>query len=179
MPKYIPITVWLTGLPSSGKTTLGEGLKHKLGANSIDVVILDGDEVRKSICSDLGFSESDRTENIRRIASVAKLLNDQGFIVVCCFVSPLISIRALAKQIIGYDHFFEVFVDADFETCNRRDVKGLYSKASNGIITNLTGVSAPFEQPLLPNLHIDTTTQTVKQSVQTLYNQTLIWLQGK
>lgn len=165
-----PITVWLTGLPSSGKTTLGTGLKLHISSSSHNVVLLDGDEVRKSICSDLGFSEKDRSENIRRVAAIARLLNDQGFVVICCLVSPLISMREMAKHIIGEDKFCEVFVDANLETCNKRDVKGLYKKAKSGLINDLTGVSAPYEIPKNPCIHVRTDVLTVDQSLQLLYN---------
>lgn len=168
-----PITVWLTGLPSSGKTTLGTGLKQFFFTTNINVILLDGDEVRKSICSDLGFSENDRSENIRRVAAIAKLMNDQGFVVICCFVSPLISIREMAKQIIGEDRFCEVFVDAKVETCNKRDVKGLYKKANSGIIKDLTGVSAPYENPVSPTIHINTDALNIDQSLQLLYKGVL------
>jgi len=116
MFKISPITVWLTGLPSSGKTTLGTLLVKSLKEKDVETVLLDGDDVRKLVCSDLGFSNDDRFENIRRAASIARLLNNQGVVVVCCFVSPLELMRQNAKKIIGDNLFFEVFIDADVET---------------------------------------------------------------
>ncbi|MGE0088624.1 MAG: adenylyl-sulfate kinase [Bacteroidales bacterium] len=176
MSIYNPITIWLTGLPSSGKTTLGEALKSKLKAIDVNSILLDGDEVRKSICADLGFSEKDRAENIRRVASIARLLNSQGFMVVCCFVSPLISMRSMAREIVGVDNFYEVFVDADVATCSMRDVKGLYKKASKGMINDLTGISAPYEKPLNPDLHINTQSLSEDLSVELLYTNALSWI---
>lgn len=176
MSKYNPITVWLTGLPSSGKTTLGEGLKSRLKAIDVNLVLLDGDEVRKTICADLGFSDADRAENIRRVASIARLLNEQGISAICCFVSPLVSMRSMARDIVGAERFFEVFVDADVATCCMRDVKGLYRKASEGMINDLTGFSAPYERPVSPALRIDTQGLSEDLSVDYLYSSTLNWL---
>lgn len=176
MSEYSPITIWLTGLPSAGKTTIGQGLISKLKAINVNAVLLDGDEVRKGICADLGFSETDRSENIRRVASVAKLLNCQGYIVVCCFVSPLAEMRNMAKGIVGSENFVEVFVDADVATCAQRDVKGLYRKASQGLIPNLTGVSAPYEIPVNPNLHINTMRVNENFAIDLLYSKTLSWI---
>lgn len=176
MSGYRSITIWLTGLPSAGKTTIGQGLISKLKAINVNAVLLDGDEVRKSICADLGFSETDRSENIRRVSSVAKLLNSQGYVVVCCFVSPLAEMRNMARDIVGSDSFFEVFIDADVATCSQRDVKGLYSKASQGLITNLTGISAPYESPIDPDLYINTMTADESSSIGLLYSQTMSWI---
>ena len=151
-------------------------MKLKLQGGGVDSVILDGDEVRKSICADLGFSEKDRSENIRRVASIAKLLNSQGFIVICCFVSPMSEMRQMAKGIIGDDSFFEVFVDASIQTCCKRDVKGLYSKATKGIITDLTGVSAPYENPVSPSLHVRTDELSEAECVDKLHSNVLNWI---
>ena len=172
----VSATIWLTGLPSAGKTTLGEGLRHYLQARAIAPIMLDGDDVRRTICSDLGFSESDRTENIRRASSVARLLNDQGFVVICCFVSPLAAMRSMAKSIVGDCKFFEVFVDADIKTCTARDVKGLYSKALQGAMGNLTGISAPYEKPLNPNLSINTDSCGQGKSIEVLCANVDRWL---
>lgn len=171
------LTIWLTGLPSSGKSTLGVGLQSELELIGVNAVLLDGDEVRKSICADLGFSEEDRTENIRRIASMARLLNHQGLCVVCCFVSPMASMRSMARDIVGANHFFEVFVDAEISVCRQRDVKGLYQKASQGLVSNLTGISAPYERPVNPNLRIDTVALSQHQALELLLKNVRCWLQ--
>lgn len=171
-----PITVWLTGLPAAGKTTLGLGLKKRLQTDGLPVVLFDGDEVRKTINSDLGFSQSDRTENIRRIASVAKLINNQGFITICCFVSPLQSMRQLAREIVGPNRFFEVYVDAPLDVCLQRDVKGDYQKAIQGTLSNFTGVSDSYEPPSQPDLLINTAKLDVEQSVDLLYINVLQWV---
>lgn len=174
-----PITVWLTGLPAAGKTTLGLGLKRRLQAEGLPVILLDGDEVRKTICSDLGFSQSDRTENIRRVASVAELINSQGFIAICCFVSPLHSMRQLARGIIGPNRFFEVYVDAPLDVCLQRDVKGNYQKAIQGTLSNFTGISDSYEPPTQPALRINTVTLDAEQSVDLLYINVLQWVGNK
>ncbi|HPD95687.1 MAG TPA: adenylyl-sulfate kinase [Tenuifilaceae bacterium] len=176
MFKISPITVWLTGLPSSGKTTLGTLLVKSLKEKDVETVLLDGDDVRKLVCSDLGFSNNDRFENIRRAASIARLLNNQGVVVVCCFVSPLELMRQNAKKIIGDNLFFEVFIDADVETCSKRDVKGLYSKARQGIISDMTGISAPYEVPENPRLTIKTSETTVSEAFEILNKNVEIWL---
>lgn len=166
-------SIWLTGLPSSGKTTLGKLLKDSLKRIGIPVELIDGDEVRKTICSDLGFSDEDRKENIRRAATLAKQLNDSGKHAICCFVSPTNEIREIARSIIGVDNFFEVFVDAPVIVCEERDMKGLYKKARLGLITDLTGIGAPFEVPSAPDLHINTDKNTVEESLSQLLNAVL------
>ncbi len=173
-----PITVWLTGLPAAGKTTLGVGLKHRLQAQGLPVVLLDGDAVRNTLCSDLGFSHSDRTENIRRVASVAELLNNQGFIAVCCFVSPLQTMRQLARDIIGPTRFFEVYVDAPLDICLQRDVKGNYQKAIQGTLSNFTGISDSYEPPSQPNLRINTAKLDAEKSLDLLYINVLQWVEN-
>jgi adenylylsulfate kinase len=155
---------WLTGLPSSGKTTLGAHLKRAFDKMGIPSVLIDGDEVRKTICSDLGFSDEDRKENIRRVATMAKQLNDSGKHAICCFVSPTNEIRDIARTIIGKNNFFEIFVDASLEVCEARDIKGLYKKARLGLIPDFTGVCSPFEKPSNPDFHIRTDKHSVEES---------------
>ncbi len=149
-------TVWMTGLSGSGKSTIAIALERHLHARGHYAVVLDGDNIRTGINSNLGFSEEDRTENIRRIAEVAKLFLLNGAVVVCCFVSPTIAIREQARAIIGAQDFIEVFVDTPLEECERRDVKGLYAKARKGEVKNFTGISAPFEPPPSPALRLTT-----------------------
>ncbi len=148
--------VWMTGLSGSGKSTIAIALERELHNAGRFCVVLDGDNVRTGINNNLGFSDADRTENIRRIAEVAKLFVQQGAIVLCCFVSPTIAIRAQAKAIIGADDFVEVYVDTPLEVCEARDVKGLYAKARIGALKDFTGISAPFEAPPSPAIRIAT-----------------------
>jgi adenylylsulfate kinase len=159
---------WLTGLSGSGKSTLAAGLQRALHAQGKLVYVLDGDNVRSGINSNLGFSEADRTENIRRIAEVAKLFLDAGIITICSFVSPTNDLRALAKNIIGENDFLEIYINAPLATCEERDVKGLYAKARRGEIKDFTGVNAPFEAPLSPALELKTDAQNEDDSVQAL-----------
>ena len=142
-----PVTVWLTGLSGSGKSTLAYALEKRLTEEGHACFVLDGDNVRHGLNRDLGFSADDRAENIRRVAEVAKLLNDAGLIVITSFISPFRADRAGAKEIIGADRFSEVFVDAPIETCEQRDPKGLYAKARKGEIPEFTGISSPYEPP--------------------------------
>ncbi len=148
--------VWLIGLSGSGKSTIAIGLERKLHDRGRYCVVLDGDNVRTGINSNLGFSDADRTENIRRIAEVAKLFVQNGAVVICCFVSPTIAIREQARGIIGAADFIEVFIDTPLEECERRDVKGLYAKARAGEVKDFTGISAPFEAPPSPEVRIPT-----------------------
>ncbi len=159
------VVIWLTGLSGSGKTTLAIALEKELFKKGILTQILDGDEVRKKINNDLGFSEKDRTENIRRIAEVAKLFLNCGVITICCFVSPTIAMRSVAKKIIGEGDFVEVFVKCPLKICEQRDVKGLYAKARNGEIKNFTGIDSPFENPKNPGVEIRTDKMGVNECV--------------
>jgi adenylylsulfate kinase len=134
------ICIWMTGLSGSGKSTIAQGLERKLHEQGILTMVLDGDNVRSGINNNLGFSEADRTENIRRIAEVTKLFLSNGIVTINCFVSPTKDIRDLAKQIIGTTDFYEVYVNASFDECAKRDVKGLYKKAIAGEIKNFTGL---------------------------------------
>ena len=156
--------IWMTGLSGSGKTTIAIALEKKLRDKGFLTQVLDGDNVRTGINNNLGFSEEDRTENIRRIAEVSKLFLDCGVITINCFVSPTIAIRSNAKGIIGEDNFIEVFVNTPLETCEKRDVKGLYKKARAGEIKDFTGIDAPFEAPTNPQVDIKTNDLTIEES---------------
>lgn len=140
--------LWFTGLSGSGKSTIANGVERELHQMGFLTMLLDGDNVRAGINNNLGFSEEDRRENIRRIAEVAKLLMEGGVITICCFVSPSEELRQLAKGIIGKDDFIEIYVNTPVEVCEQRDVKGLYAKARRGEIKDFTGVNAPFEEPV-------------------------------
>ncbi len=148
--------IWLTGLSGSGKSTIAEAVEQALHAQGIFTKLLDGDNIRSGINSNLGFSVEDRRENIRRIAEVAKLFMEGGAVTLCSFVSPTKEIRALAKEIVGEEDFLEVFVHAPLEVCEARDVKGLYKKAREGIIKDFTGISSPFEAPETPFITLRT-----------------------
>ncbi len=162
--------IWLTGLSGSGKSTIAAGLERKLFESNFFVQLLDGDNVRTGINNNLGFSDEDRTENIRRIAEVSKLFLNSGIITINCFVSPTIEIRSLAKEIVGEDDFLEVFINTPLEICEQRDVKGLYQKARKGEIKDFTGIDSPFEAPIQPDLEIKTASQTIEESTEELYN---------
>jgi len=164
--------IWMTGLSGSGKSTLAAGLERALHAQGKLVYVLDGDNVRAGINNNLGFSEDDRTENIRRIAEVAKLFLDAGVIVICSFVSPTKAIRSLAKKIIGEKDFLEVYVNASLEKCEERDVKGLYAKARAGEIKDFTGIHQPFEVPENANLELKTGEENFEVSLQKLISFT-------
>jgi adenylyl-sulfate kinase len=157
-------TVWFTGLPSSGKSTLARVLKDEIEKKNRHVEILDGDEVRLRLSKGLGFSKEDRDENIRRISYVAKLITRCGAVAVTCAISPYKSIRQEARQEIG--DFIEVFVDCDLDKCIERDVKGLYKKALSGEIKNFTGISDPYEKPDNPEVTVNTSSETIEQSLQ-------------
>ncbi len=139
--------IWLTGLSGSGKTTIAKILERELHSRGYLTQLLDGDNIRSGINKNLGFSEEERIENIRRIAEISKLFLNCGIITINCFVSPTRSIRKMAEDIVGTDDFIEVFVDTPIEICEERDPKGLYKKARAGKISDFTGISAPFEAP--------------------------------
>jgi adenylylsulfate kinase len=162
--------LWMTGLSGSGKTTIAIALEQKLHESGFLTQILDGDNIRSGINNNLGFSEEDRTENIRRIAEVSKLFINCGVITINCFVSPTIAIRNQAKQIIGEDDFIEVFINTPLEVCEQRDPKGLYKKARKGEIKDFTGISAPFEAPDKPSINLETSKKSVEQCVDELYS---------
>jgi len=148
--------VWLTGLSGSGKSTIARAVERDLHQKGFLTKLLDGDNVRTGLCKDLGFEKADRVENIRRIAEAAKLFLDCGVICLCSFVSPMQAIRDMARKIVGADDFLEVYVNAPLETCEDRDVKGLYQKARAGKIANFTGIDAPYEAPVNPFLELRT-----------------------
>lgn len=158
------LVLWMVGLSGSGKSTLANKVQQELFKKNINIKILDGDTVRSGLCGDLGFSEEDRTEHLRRIAHTAKLFASHGVITICSFISPLKINRDQAKEIIGED-FMEVFIDTSLKECEARDPKGLYQKARTGKIENFTGISSPFETPINPNLRLDGDLETMSKSV--------------
>jgi bifunctional enzyme CysN/CysC len=158
-----PCIVWFTGLSGAGKSTIANLVEQKLFASARHTMLLDGDNVRHGLNRDLGFTEADRVENVRRAGEVAKLMVDAGLIVICSFISPYRAERDMVRSLVGDDEFIEVHIDTPLEECMRRDPKGLYAKASLGKIKNLTGVDAPYEAPQSPELHLTTISQAPEQ----------------
>ena len=158
------LMVWFTGLSGSGKSTVAMSVERELHKRGILCRILDGDNIRSGINNNLGFSQEDRRENIRRIAEVGKLFVHTGIVTLACFVSPTEDIREMARGIIGSEDFKEVFVSTPLEECERRDVKGLYARARSGEVKDFTGISAPFEAPAHPALSIDTSRLSLEES---------------
>jgi len=157
--------IWLTGLSSSGKTTVSIALENALFEQKALVTILDGDVVRRGLNQDLGFSAEDRKENIRRIGEVAKLLANQAFVVIVAFISPFREDRNWVRQSMDDGRFIEVFVDCPLAVCEERDTKGLYKKARKGEINDFTGISSPYEPPLSPEIHLKTSEHSVEECV--------------
>lgn len=166
-----PLTLWFTGLSGSGKSTIANALEQKLYDEGIHTYTLDGDNIRLGINANLTFSPEDRAENLRRVAEVAKLMNDAGLVVLAAFVSPYRKDREKVKNIVGNDNFVEIYVNTPLETCEARDIKGLYAKARKGEIQNFTGVNAPYEPPLNSDISIDTSKESIETSVATLWEQ--------
>lgn len=162
------VTFWFTGLSGAGKSTLAFMLERELVNSGRACYVLDGDNVRHGLNRDLGFKATDRSENIRRIAEVAKLMNDAGLIVIAAFISPYRSDRAMAKEIIGADRFIEVHLATPIEVCEQRDAKGMYKKARAGLIADFTGISAPYEAPAAPSLELDTSKLSREEAISQL-----------
>lgn len=177
--KQHSVMIWFTGLSGSGKSTIAIALERELHKRGLLCRILDGDNIRSGINNNLGFTEADRIENIRRIAQVSKLFVDTGIITIAAFISPSNDIREMAANIIGKDDFLEVYVSTPIEECERRDVKGLYAKARRGEIKNFTGISAPFEAPAHPALTLDTSALSLEESVNKLLELILPRIQKK
>ena len=162
------VMLWFTGLSGSGKTTVALALERELHRRGLLCRILDGDNIRTGINANLGFSEDDRKENIRRIAEVGKLFVDTGIITIASFISPTRELREMARDIIGADDFNEIYISTSLEACEARDVKGLYARARRGEVKNFTGISAPFEAPEQPALSLDTAALPLEESVRQL-----------
>ncbi len=171
------IAIWFTGLSGAGKSTLASALKQKLESQDLLIKELDGDQLRNGINSGLGFSETDRHENIRRAAEVAKLFIDSDFITICSFITPTETMRELARNIIGSDQYFEVYVKCSIEECEIRDVKGLYKKARAGNVPNFTGISSNFETPQYSDVIVDTESIDIENCVELIYSRLIDTLQ--
>jgi len=160
------VVLWFTGLSGSGKSTVANEVAYKLHTMGKMCYILDGDNIRHGLNKDLGFSPEDRTENIRRISEVANLFADAGVITLTAFISPYIKDRNFCRELLGEGRFIEIFTKARLDTCEQRDPKGLYKKAREGVIKEFTGISAPYEEPLNPELVIDTDAESVEESAE-------------
>ncbi|MFH0020736.1 adenylyl-sulfate kinase [Pseudomonas fluorescens] len=161
-----PAVIWLTGLSGAGKSTIANALEQALVGKGRHTFLLDGDNLRMGLCKDLGFADADRVENIRRVAEVSKLLVDAGLIVITAFISPFHRDRAMAREVIGHEEFIEVFVDTSLAECERRDPKGLYSKARAGQIKNFTGIDSAYEKPVAPDITINTVDEPLTISIE-------------
>lgn len=162
--------VWLFGLSGSGKSTLTTSLEHRLFAEGYTTALLDGDNLRDGLNKGLGFNDSDREENIRRVAEVSKLFLQSGLICLNSFITPKESLRTMAREIIGTENLLEIYVECSFETCQKRDVKGLYRKAQAGQVAHFTGQASGFEAPVHPHLTLNTETTPEAESLQSLYS---------
>ena len=164
------MVLWFTGLSGSGKSTLANALNEALYLKGISTYVLDGDNIRHGLCKDLGFSDSDREENIRRIGEVANLFMNAGIVAITAFVSPFKADREKVRSIIGNNDFIEIYCSANLSVCENRDIKGLYKKARLGEIKEFTGISSPYEIPENPEITIDTGNIGLKDSVQEIIN---------
>jgi bifunctional enzyme CysN/CysC len=160
--------VWFTGLSGSGKSTIANLLEQKLHAHGIRTYLLDGDNVRHGLNRDLGFTDADRVENIRRVGEVARLMTDAGLVVLCSFISPFRAERQMVRELFAPGEFVEVFVDTSIEECIQRDPKGLYARAQAGKLKNFTGIDSPYEAPLTPEVHLQTQGQTPEEAAEQL-----------
>ena len=165
------MVIWFTGLSGSGKSTLANALNEVLHLDGFSTYVLDGDNIRHGLCKDLGFSDKDRQENIRRIGEVSKLFLDAGVIVLTAFVSPFIADRQRARELVKENDFIEIYCSADLKICEDRDTKGLYAKARKGDIKEFTGISSPYEKPLDPELTIDTGSGNIEECVEEILNK--------
>ena len=170
LKQHKAILLWFTGLSGSGKSTIANSVEQELHKNKVHTYTLDGDNIRKGLNSDLSFSPKDRSENIRRIGETAHLMIDAGLVVLAAFVSPYRNDRDQIRNIVGDDNMVEIYINTSIEECERRDVKGLYKKARKGEIKNMTGISAPYESPLHPDIQINTEEVTVVDATKQIIN---------
>jgi adenylylsulfate kinase len=168
-----PKVIWFTGLSGAGKTTLASGLNRYILRKGFFTKMFDGDEIRQGLNKDLGYSIEDRMENIRRTAEVAKLFVDHGIVVICSFISPTQQMRHMVRDIVGKERFIEVFVNCPLEVCEKRDVKGLYKKARQGLITNFTGIGSVYEIPENADIELRTDVWSEKNSIKYLNRRIL------
>ena len=169
--KHNSLLIWFTGLSGSGKSTLANQVEVALHEQGLRTYVLDGDNIRRGLNTDLDFTPEGRKENLRRIAEAAKLFIDAGVVTLAAFISPLQKDREKIKQIAGKENFIEIYVKASVEACEKRDVKGLYQKARNGEIKNFTGISAPYEEPENPDVVVNSEKETIAESIQIIMDQ--------
>ena len=167
--KHKSFVLWLTGLSGSGKSTLAYAIEHKLFQCGSSVVVLDGDNIRHGLCSDLGFSEHDRHENMRRIGETAKLFVESGSIVLAAFVSPYREDRERVRSRLPHGEFYEVYCECELSLCESRDPKGLYARARRGEIDNFTGISAPYEEPIKPDIVVNSGLMSIEEEVELVF----------
>jgi bifunctional enzyme CysN/CysC len=167
------VILWFTGLSGSGKSTVANIVERELHTRGVHTYMLDGDNVRQGLNRDLGFTDADRVENIRRIGEVAKLMVDAGLIVLCAFISPFRAERRTVRDLLQPGELVEIFVDAPLDECIRRDPKGLYAKAQAGQLKNFTGLDSPYEPPDTPDLHLDTTARSAEELADTILERLL------
>lgn len=172
-----PVLIWFTGLSGSGKSTLANGTEVALHRLGYKTYLLDGDNIRCGLNSDLKFTIEDRMENIRRIAEVSKLMMDAGLVVIAAFITPLNQEREMIKNLVGIDNFLEVFVDCPLTVCEKRDVKGLYEKARKGMIPNFTGITSPYEPPEHPFIRIKSNEENTSDSIKMVVASLIIKIQ--
>ena len=168
-----PVVLWMTGLSGSGKSTIANAVELKLAQMNRHTFLLDGDNVRHGLNKDLGFTDADRIENIRRVGEVAKLMTDAGLIVITAFISPFRSEREMVRNMMAPGEFIEVFIDTPLPVAEKRDVKGLYAKARTGQLKNFTGIDSPYEAPETPEIHIDTTQMTIDEAAQIIFEKVM------
>ena len=169
--KHNSLLIWFTGLSGSGKSTLANQVEVALHEQGLRTYVLDGDNIRRGLNTDLDFTPEGRKENLRRIAEAAKLFIDAGVVTLAAFISPLQKDREKIKQIAGKENFIEIYVKASVEACEKRDIKGLYQKARNGEIKNFTGISAPYEEPENPDVVVNSEKETIAESIQIIMDQ--------
>lgn len=160
------VIIWFTGLSGAGKSTIAHALEDRLHKNKVRTFVLDGDNVRHGLCKDLGFSDKDRTENIRRIGEVSLLMMETGVIVLTAFISPFKKDRQIVRELAAKGEFIEVYCNASLDVCESRDVKGIYKKARAGEILDFTGISSPYEEPINPEIVLDTSNKTLENCVE-------------
>ena len=163
-----PVILWFTGFSGSGKSTVAGALESALHQQGVHTYLLDGDNVRHGLCNDLGFSDEDRVENIRRVGELSKLMIDAGLVVLTAFISPFQAERDMVRNLVGDGEFIEVFLDTPLDVCEQRDPKGLYKKARAGEIKHFTGIDSDYQVPVNPEIRIDTSANSLEQSVQQL-----------
>ncbi|MBQ4839236.1 MULTISPECIES: adenylyl-sulfate kinase [Pseudoalteromonas] len=163
-----PVILWFTGFSGSGKSTVANALESALHQSGVHTYLLDGDNVRHGLCKDLGFSDADRVENIRRVGELSKLMVDAGLVVLTAFISPFQAERDMVRNLVGEGEFIEVFLDTPLEICEQRDPKGLYKKARAGEIKNFTGIDSDYQPPVAPEIRLNTGENSLEQSVQQL-----------